>query len=207
MKATHRAVLVLALGTLLTGVPGCMEDIALFPRPTLPEGEPDVVGSVERVDLAARRLYLRPSGGERRVVAFSPDAEVFYRGRVYPMTRLAPGDVVAMQMKLDSRGEPYADLIRIQEENAAERSRREEFTTAPRIETLAGRVQSVNRNDNTFELDNRSSRIVSVALSEDVRDSDRERFRTLRSGDHVRIEGKFISDDRFELLSFLNAEY
>ena len=207
MKATHRAVLVLALGTLLTGVPGCMEDIALFPRPTLPEGEPDVVGSVERVDLAARRLYLRPSGGERRVVAYSRDAEVFYRGRVYPMTRLAPGDVVAMQMKLDSRGEPYADLIRIEEENVAERSRREDFTAAPRIETLAGRVQSVNRRDNSFDLDNRSGRIVSVTLSEDVRDSDRERFRTLRSGDHVRIEGKLISDDRFELLSFLNAEY
>lgn len=207
MKATHRAVLVLALGTLLTGVPGCMEEIALFPRPTLPEGEPDVVGSVERVDLAARRLYLRPSGGERRVVAYSRDAEVFYRGRVYPMTRLAPGDVVAMQMKLDSRGEPYADLIRIEEENVAERSRREDFTAAPRIETLAGRVQSVNRRDNSFDLDNRSGRIVSVTLSEDVRDSDRERFRTLRSGDHVRIEGKLISDDRFELLSFLNAEY
>ena len=207
MKATHRALLVLALGTLLTGVPGCMEDIALFPRPTLPEGQPDVVGSVERVDLAARRLYLRPSGGERRVVAYSRDAQVFYRGRVYPMTRLAPDDVVAMQLKQDSRGDSYVDLIRIQEETVGERSKREDFTAAPRIETLAGRVQSVNRRDSSFELDNRPGQTISVALSADVRDSDKEQFRTLRSGDHVRIEGKFISDDRFELLSFLNAEY
>jgi hypothetical protein len=134
MKLTRGAVLVLALGTLLTGVPGCMEDIALFPRPPLPEGQPDMVGSVERVDLGARRLYLRPNGGERRVVVYSRDAQVFYRGRVYPVTRLAPGDVVAMQMKHDTGGEPYVDLIRIQEENVSDRVKREGLTAEPRIE-------------------------------------------------------------------------
>jgi hypothetical protein len=35
MKLTRDAVLVLALGTLLVGVPGWMENIALFPRPIL----------------------------------------------------------------------------------------------------------------------------------------------------------------------------
>lgn len=206
MKLAHRAVLVLALGTLLMGIPGCMEDIALFPRPTLPEGQPDVVGAVERVDLAERRLYLRPTGGERRVVDYSRDAQVFYRGRVYPVTRLAPGDVVAMQMKQDARGKSYVDLIRIQQENVSDRGRREDFGLAPEIETLAGTVESVSRRDNSFELDNPRGQTVSVVLSENARDSDRERFRTLRSGDRVRIEGKFISRDRFEMLSFLNDE-
>lgn len=189
------------------GVPGCMEDIALFPRPTLPEGQPDVVGSVDRVDLAARRLYLRPNGGESRAISYSRDAQVFYRGRLYPMTRLAPGDVVGMQMKQDRRGQSYVDLVRIQEENAGARYNRKDFASAPRIETLAGKVRSVNRRDNSFELDDRRGQIVSVALSENVRDSDRDRFQTLRSGDHVRIEGKFIGDDQFEMLSFLNDEY
>jgi hypothetical protein len=206
MKLTRAAFLVLALGTLLMGVPGCMENIALFPRPLLPEGQPDVVGSVECVDLGARRLYLRPNGGERRVVVYSRDAQIFYRGRVYPVTRLTPGDVVAMQMKQDTRGEPYVDLIRIQEENVSDRVKREDFTAAPRIERLAGTVQSINRRADSFELNNRPGQIVSVALSENVRDSDRERFRTLRSGDHVRIEGKYVSRNRFEMLSFLNDE-
>jgi len=31
------------------------------------------------------------------------------------MGRLKPGDMVAMQMKRDSRGDLYADLIRIKE--------------------------------------------------------------------------------------------
>jgi hypothetical protein len=207
MKLTHRAVLLLALGTLLIGVPGCMDRIALFPRPALPEGQPDVVGSVERVDLLARRLYLRPTAGERRVITYSSDAQVFYRGRTYSITQLAPGDVVALQMKQDARGEPYVDLIRIQEADISDRGWREDSTSAPpRIETLAGTVESVNRRDNSFELDHPPGQIVLVALSKNVRDSDKERFRDLRSGEHVRIEGKFISRDRFEMLSFLNDE-
>jgi hypothetical protein len=212
MKFRRSAVLVLALGTLLVGVPGCMENIALFPRPSLPDGEPDVVGSIERVDVDARRLYLRPPGGERRVVAYSRDAQVLLRGRTYPVTRLEPGDVVAMQMKRDTRGESYVDLIRVQEEtrireeNVSDRTRREDLTAAPRIERLAGTVQSINRRDNSFELDNRPAQMVSVALSQYVRDSDIERFQTLRSGDHVRIEGKYVGRDRFEMLSFLNDE-
>ena len=207
MKLTRDAVLVLALGTLLIGVPGCMENIALFPRPLLPEGQLDVVGVVERVDLDTRELHVRPNSGPRRVIVYSRDAQVFYQGRVYPVTRLVPGDVVAMQIKPDSRGEPYVDLIRIQEETVSDRGRREDFTTARRIERLAGTVESINPRDDSFELNNRPGQIVLVAMSEYVRDSDRERFRTLRSGDRVRIEGKYVGHERFEMLSFLNDEY
>jgi hypothetical protein len=187
------------------GVPGCMENIALIGRPTIEEGRADVVGEVERVDLSARRLYLRPNKGDRRVVAFSADAQVLDRGREYPVAQLNPGDVVAMQVKRDSRGESYADLIRIQE-NPTSQSRGDVPSSASRIQTLAGRVESVNRRDNSFELDDQSGPPVSVRLSDYVRDSDRDRFRTLRAGAHVRIEGKFTARDRFEMLSFLNDD-
>lgn len=182
-----------------------MENIALIGRASIAEGEDDLVGEVERVELSARRIYLRPYKSDRRVVALSADAQVFDRGREYPVARLKPGDVVAMQIKRDPRGEPYADLIRLQESSASQ-SRRDAPTSAPRIETLAGTVDSVNRRDNSFELDDRSGPPVSVRLSEYVRDSDRERFRTLRAGARVRIEGKFTARDRFEMLSFLNDE-
>jgi len=177
---------------LLISVPGCMENIALIGRPTIEEGQNDVVGEVERVDLSGRWIYLRPNKSDRRVVALSLDAQVLDRGREYPLARLKPGDVVAMQVKRDSRGDSYADLIRIQESPASQRR--------------GGRVVSVNRRDNSFELDDQSGPPVSVRLSEYVRDSDRDRLRTLRAGDHVRIEGKFTQRDRFEMLSFLNDD-
>ena len=182
-----------------------MENIALIGRPTIEEGQDDVVGEVERVDLASRRIYLRPNKSDRRVVAFSTDAPVLYRGREYPVARLKPGDVVVMQVKRDSRGDLYADLIRVQE-NPASQSRRDVPSSVPRIETLAGVVESVNRRDNSFELDDQSGPPDLVRLSEYVRESDRDRFRTLRAGAHVRIEGKFTARDRFEMLSFLNDD-
>lgn len=200
-----RAAALLALGTLWIGVPGCMENIALIGRASIADGQDDVVGEVERVEFSARRLYLRPNKSDRRVVALSADAQVLDRGREYPVTRLKPGDVVAMQVKRDSRGESYADLIRIQE-NSASQGRGDVPSSAPRIETLAGRVESVNRRDNSFDLADKSGRPVSVLLSEYVRDSDTERFRTLRAGARVRIEGKFTARDRFEMLSFLNDD-
>ena len=204
-KLIARAAALLALGTLWIGVPGCMENIALIGRPSIAEGQDDVVGEVERVDLSGRRIFLRPNKSDRRVIALSADAQVLDRGREYPVARLKPGDVVAIQVKRDSRGESYADLIRIQE-NSVSQSRRDVPSSAPRIETLAGTVESINRRDNSFELDDQSGPPVSVLLSEYVRDSDRDRFRTLRAGARVRIEGKFTARDRFEMLSFLNDD-
>jgi len=202
----RRSLVAFALGTLLMGVPSCTENIALIGRPTIPEGQPDLVGTVDRVDTAARRIDLRLSGGERRSIGYSADAQVLERGREYPITRLAPGDRVAAQVRQNERGDSYANLIRIQE-NAPRRNPERASVPAPKIQTLSGTVGIVNRRDNYFELNSKPGETVSVALSPYVRDSDRNRFSALHSGDQVRVEGKFINRDRFEMLSFLNNEY
>jgi hypothetical protein len=199
-----RALSVLALGMFLMGFPGCMENIALIGRPTIEEGQSDLVGEVERVDPSSRRIHLRPGRSGTRVASYSADAQVLSRGREYPVTRLEPGDVVVMQMKRDSRGDSYTDLIRVQEHVSDQG--RDVSTSAPRIQTLSGSVERINFRGNSFDLDDQLGQPVSVLLSENARDSDRERFRTLRAGDRVRIEGKFTGQDRFELLSFLNDD-
>lgn len=202
----RRTLVALALGTLLMSVLGCTENIALIGRPTIPEGQPDVVGTVERIDTAARRIDLQLNGGERRSIGYTADAQVLERGREYPITKLAAGDRVAAQVRQNERGESYANLIRIQE-NAPRRNPERASVPAPKIQTLSGTVGIVNRRDNSFELNSKPGETVAVALSPNVRDSDRDRFSTLRSGDHVRVEGKFTNRDRFEMLSFLNNEY
>jgi hypothetical protein len=181
-----------------------MENIALIGRPSIAEGENDIVGEVERVDLGSRRIYLRPDRGDSRIVAFRADAQVLYRGREYPVSRLEPGDLVAMQMmRRDSRGDSYAHLIRLQE-SVRDQSRSGLRESAPQIQALSGRVEGVDFRRNSFDLNDQPGKPLLVVLSENARDSDRERFRTLRTGDRVRIEGKFTGPDRFELLSFLN---
>jgi hypothetical protein len=115
MKPIDRWVKASVLGICLVGISGCMENIALIGRPTIEEGQNDVVGEVDRVDLPSRQIYFRPNTSDRPVVAFSADAQVLDHGREYPVTRLKPGDLVALQMKRDARGDAYTDLIRVQD--------------------------------------------------------------------------------------------
>lgn len=201
----RRAVPLLALAMPVIGIAGCMENIALIGRPTIEEGQSDIQGEVESVDLSSRRIYLRPAAGDRREITYSPDARVLYQGREYPVSRLKTGDVIALQLKRDTRGDSYADLIRLQE-NSREQARGDASTATARIQTLSGKVERVNVRGNSFELDDQRNQPISVVLSNDARDSDRERLRMLRDGDRVRIEGRFLGRDRFELLSFLNDE-
>jgi hypothetical protein len=179
---------------------------AFFPRPTLPEVEPDVIGAVERVDVAAHRLYLRSNSGERNSVALPTMRRSLTEAANFRLRDSRRAMSVAMQIMRDTLGESYVDLVRLREAARADRGLRDETMPPPHIEMLSGTIQRVSRSDDSFELENSLNKMVSVALSEYVRDSDRERFQKLRSGDQVKIDGRFIGRDRFEMLSFLNNE-
>jgi hypothetical protein len=202
--ALSRAIAVVGPATLLIGLPGCMEDIALVGRPSIETVGSEVSGEIERIDLAARRIYLRAKQGEHQVVALGENAQALYRGREYSLAQLKPGDIVAINITRDSPGDAYAYLIRVQ--SPAEETTADARDPDERTQTLAGKVMSLNRPDNTFELDDRAGQPVTVTVSDNVRQSDRDRFRSLRAGDDVRIEGKFTGRDRFELLRFSDSE-
>jgi hypothetical protein len=64
-------------------------------------------------------------------------------------------------------------------------------------------VEYVNFQQSSFELSDQSRQSFFVSLPNNARRSDVDRFRALRAGDYVRVEGRFTSRDRFELESFL----
>jgi len=95
-------------------------NFALVGRDTLParatQPVPDeLVATVERVTTASSEIFLRPISGRSRVVTYSAETRVIFRGREYPVSRLESGDVVAMQLGKDPRGNPHTHLIRVQE--------------------------------------------------------------------------------------------
>ena len=120
MKLSNRAVTGVALAVVLTALPACSTNTALIGRDTLPSGaasrtvQSEVVGTVERVDTGSSEIYLRPSPGQPRMVTYSADTRVMYLGRVYPVSQLQSGDVVAMQMEKDARGNPHTHAIDMQ---------------------------------------------------------------------------------------------
>jgi hypothetical protein len=204
MNLINRAAFGLALALALTAIAGCSDNVALVGRPTLELGQDEFVAEVERLDTSSREIHLRPNDSRTRVVGYSTEARVMYRGREYPVTQLEAGDIVAMRLRQDSRGNSYTDLIRVQESIQDRNQRRGDGASPGRgIQTLDGRVEQLDFQRSSFEIRGQSRERVIVSLSDNARRSDVDRFRALRSGDYVRVEGRFLDRERFELDSFL----
>ena len=120
MNLINRGASGLALAVALTAVAGCSGNTALVGRESLPgrASQPvrsEIVRTVERVDTGSNEIYLRPSPGHPGMVTYSAETRLMYLGRVYPVSQLRFGDIVALQMDKDSRGNPHTHMIRLQE--------------------------------------------------------------------------------------------
>ena len=113
----------LTLTLALTAIAGCSGNTALIGRENLPvrasskASQPvqnEVVGTVESVDTASNEIHLRAGPGPGMVI-YGADTRVTYLGRVYPVSRLRIGDIIAMQTEKDSRGNPHTHMIRLQQ--------------------------------------------------------------------------------------------
>jgi len=213
MNLINRAVSGLTLALALTVSAGCSDNnFALVGRDTLPDRasqavQDEIVATVERINTGSREISLRPNDGRTRVVGYSTDARVMYRGREYPVSQLEAGDVVVMQLRQDSRGNSYTDLIRVQESiRDRDQSRGDTSRPATGIQTVDGRVERVDFQRNFFEMRDQSRERVLVSLPDNARRSDVDRFHRLRSGDYVRVEGRFLDRERFELDGFLRND-
>ena len=121
MNLSNRAALAFALGLTLAASVGCSDhNIALVGRETLPARasqpvQSEIVGTVERVDTGSNEIHLRPVPGHPGMVTHSAETRVMFLGRVYPVSQLQCGDIVAMQMEMDFRGNPHTHMIRLQD--------------------------------------------------------------------------------------------
>jgi hypothetical protein len=119
MNLFNHAASGLALAVTLTALAGCSGNTALIGRDSLPAraSQPvrsEIVGTVERVDTGSNEIHLRPSPGHPGMVTYSAETRVMYLGRVYPVGQLRVGDIVAMQMEKDPRGNPHTHVIRLE---------------------------------------------------------------------------------------------
>jgi hypothetical protein len=163
-----------------------------------------VDGTVERVDTSPWEIRIRESSGRTRVVTYYSSTRVIYRGREYSVTQLEAGDIVTVELKEDSRGNSYTNLIRVQE-SVRDRGG---ITTRPGtgLLTVDGRVEQVDFQRSFFEIRGQSGERIFVSLPYNARRSDVDRFRALQAGDYVKVEGRFIDRERFELETFLRDD-
>jgi hypothetical protein len=140
MKENSRVKIATAPLILLLCCAGC-ESIALLPRSPIddradvgrrdldrrdldrrPENRSDgsrsqaadeVTGTVQKVDQNRREIQLRTTEGRMTVIKYDPATVVYNREREMPVDDLRYGDLILIKVVKNTRGEQYADLIRL----------------------------------------------------------------------------------------------
>jgi len=187
----------LALPLLLMFAPlsaGC-ESIALMPRPSIdaPDAPKVITATVNGVDANLREVYLRTEKNQHYVVNYNDETRVMDRTREYAANRLRAGDLVRVDVRQGDGRRLYAERIVL--ENAG-------IPEASAIRTVEGTVERVLQERGILELRVLSGDLLTIYVPESSSAATKNRFNRIREGDHVRIEGERLSEDRLELLAF-----
>lgn len=65
-------------------------------------------------------------------------------------------------------------------------------------------MERINLDLGVFDIRPRTGRNVAISIPYNARAGDVDSFRSLRRGDHVRVEGEFVNSESFQLLAFLS---
>ncbi|HUH12951.1 MAG TPA: hypothetical protein VMK65_07560 [Longimicrobiales bacterium] len=198
-KARAGAVVALTAGLLSAGCAsggGELGDIlgGVLGGGTAQQGQ--VVGEVQAVDVNDREIDFRTEDGRYGSVAYDASTRVIYEGREYRPTALERGDLVVMHVQETANGQLYTERVEVRQ------SVQDRGDTGQNASTLTGRVSWVDTNAGRFGLDRSNGGMVTVSLPWDATRQTVDRFRALRQGDTVRIEGQWLNDDRVEVVRF-----
>ena len=159
----------------------------------------DLVGEVENIDTRAREIEIRTDSGRTSVVRYDDRTQVIYQQRNYSVANLEPGDYVAARVQQDRNGQNYTDTITVKEAVQDRGNKR----GSARLDRIEGRIEDVDERRGTFELRDSRNRLIVVTVPFNAARSVMDRFNRLRTGDYVRIEGRPVDADHFDLESFL----
>jgi hypothetical protein len=160
----------------------------------------DVIGEVQFVESRTRELEIRTDSGRRTVLRFDNNTQVVYRQRTYPVANLERGDYIAARVQQDRDGRLLTTSISVRE---TAQDRGMGASTGNRLERTEGRVEYVDTRRGTFEIRDSRNRIVVISIAYNAPRTVTDRFNRLRSGEYVRLEGRAVAADRFDLESFL----
>jgi hypothetical protein len=159
----------------------------------------ELIGEVRDVDTRAREIQVRSQTGRTWRVRYDKNTRVVIGNGNSAVRDLERGDYVAVRAQEDGDGRFYANTILVRDsvqDRGGWRGR-----NAARLDLLEGTVEQIYPRRGSFEVRDRR-RLVIVALPPDAPRRVDDRFRRLSEGDRVRVEGRFVSSDKFELETF-----
>jgi hypothetical protein len=111
------------------------------------------------------------------------------------VTALESGDQVNLRIQSTTNGGYYTDRIDVTSSGS-------NSTTGGNVQTIQGTVRQIDLSNGYFTLSTSNQGVLTVTLPYNPRSSDLDRFRSLRSGDYVRLYGTYLSNSRVELRQF-----
>ena len=158
------------------------------------------MGEVQFVDARNLELEIRTDAGKRTLVRYDNNTQVVYRQRTYPVTSLERGDYVAARVQQDRDGRLATASITVRE---TAQDRGMGASVGNRLDRTEGRVENIDTRRGTFEIRDHRNHIVVISVAFNAPRTVTDRFNRLRNGDYVRIEGRAVNSDRFDLENFL----
>lgn len=159
----------------------------------------EVGAEVRSVDTRSQQLHLRLQNGQSATVLFDNRTQVVYQQQQYPVTALEAGDYVVVRLQQTQNGQAYTDYIYVQQ-SVQDRTGGGGVGGAG-YQRLEGNVGAVDYSRGLFELRSQG-RTVTVSLPYNPGAAAADQFRRLRQGDYVRVEGRYVTNTRFELDRF-----
>lgn len=163
----------------------------------------DLIGEVENVDTRAREIEIRTGSGRTSVVRYDDRTQVIYQQRNYSVANLEPGDYVAARVQQDRDGRDFADTITVRESVQERGGSRSSGRGNRRLDRAEGTIENIDPRRGTFEMRDSRDHLILVSVPFNAPRSVIDKFNNLRTGDHVRVEGRVVGADRFELEDFV----
>lgn len=171
----------------------------------------DVRGEVRAV--GSRSMEVRTNGGRTVRVYHDRYTEVRYGDRRASVRTLQRGDDVTVRTRRERDGDLYARAVIVQRNSRRaggydRRDDRRDDRRYPRRDeayartSVEGRVGRVDRDGTRFELRGTREGTVWVSVPRNAQRGVRDRVSRLREGQFVRLQGRFLSDNRFEVQGF-----
>ncbi|HLM69633.1 MAG TPA: hypothetical protein VK358_18975 [Longimicrobium sp.] len=189
-----------ALGEILGGVMG--------PQGQGQQGQGQggqVVGEIQGIDARQGVMQIRTQNGQTGNVRFDQNTRVVYQQREYAVTALERGDVVAFQVQQDQRGNAYTNYIQVQQsvqDRSGQNTQQGGSYGNNGVQRFAGTVGYIDTQRGTFELRTQNGS-AQVALPYGASSQDAQRFRGLRSGQSVTLDGQMVAQGRIDLVRFI----
>jgi hypothetical protein len=177
-------------------------------------GSGTVDGTVRYVDTQRQVLQITTSNGQTGNVYFDQRTQVVYGQQNYSVTALEQGDQVQLRLQQDNQGNYYTDYIlvtrSVQDSNGGYNNggynnggyNNGGYNNTSGYMQVEGRVQWLDLQRGQFGLTTSNRGTVTVVMPYNSNATDASRFRNLRNGDYVRVEGQMVNNSTLQLQRF-----